>query len=133
MSFTSVLIREPKSRDDLTRALLALTSNVAEGVRYIASGDELSEAPQLVQVITMSLRGEAQYALEIYWSGLCDLADEAVAIYLAIAIQDQVIFSDDTPDPFRWLMATSSGLVQVIDLDVERLDDEGFVAYTIEP
>jgi len=131
MPFTTVFIRNPKSWDELSRAIRNMTRNVAAEVRYCASVEELSGDARVVDVVVMELKGAAHYALEIYWKGLCDVADDAVAMYLALSLDDDVICSDVGPNPQAWLLTKPSGTIDDIDLDIEQLDGHGRVVYKV--
>ncbi len=85
----------------------------------------------MINILVMELRGQADYALEIYWNGMNELADDTVGMYLAIALQSPVIVPDNAASPFSWLRLSPSGIIEQIDLDRERLHEDSTVSYVV--
>ena len=131
MCFSSVFINSPPDWEAVSKAVAALARNAASDIRYISSVEELSDDKTVIEIVVMELRGQADYAMEIYWKGMNLLADDAVGMYLANALQSPVIISDDDPSPYSWLRLSPNGIIDQIDLDIEQLDDNSTVSYTV--
>ena len=131
MCFSSVFINSPSDWKTVTRAVAALARNAASDIRYIGSVEEMSEDKTVIDIVVMELRGQADFAIEIYWKGMNELADDAVGMYLANALQSPVIVSDDDPSPYSWLRLSPNGIIEQIDLDIEQLDDNSTVSYVV--
>jgi hypothetical protein len=111
--------------------VVTLTRNAASDIRYISSVEELSEDKTVIDIVVMELRGLADYAMEIYWKGMNELADDAVGMYLANMLQSPAIVSDDEPSPYSWLRLSPNGIIDQIDLDIEQLDENSTVLYVV--
>jgi hypothetical protein len=131
MCFSTLFIKEPRDWATITNAVKALTRNRASDVRYVGDVENLSDEKSIVDVVVMQLTGDADYALEIYWKGMMELADDAVGMYLANALGAAVIISDDNPSPCTWLRLSPNGIIENIDLDIEKLDEHSIVKYKI--
>ena len=129
--FSSLFIKTPKDWAALTDAAMTLARNRASYVRYIADIEDLSEDKLIVDIVVMQLHGDADYALEIYWKGMTDLADDAVGMYFANALGSAVIISDDDPSPGSWLRLTPDGIIEKIHLDIKQLDEHSIVKYEV--
>ncbi len=133
MRFTTALIQQPSSWDALTGAVVALTRNRAVDIRYVAGVEELNGLSGVVHIVVMELSGAAQYAIEIHWAGLCDLADDAIAMHLACSIDSEVIISDDDLSPRSWLLLRPDGTLHEIEMDLKQLDEHNRVVYKVKP
>ena len=131
MCFSSVIINSPSDWNTVTRAVAALARNAVSDIWYIGSVEEMSEDKTVIDIVVMELRGQADFAIEIYWKGMNELADDAVGMYLANALQSPVIVSDDDPSPYSWLRLSPNGIMEQIDLDIEQLDENSTVSYVV--
>ncbi|MEI8016945.1 MAG: hypothetical protein WCH39_02040 [Schlesneria sp.] len=129
MCYSLLFIKAPKDWATITNAVIALTRNSAVDVRYVASIEDLTDDMSIVEIVVMQLSGKADYALQIYWKNMAILADDAVGMYLANALDAPVIISDDGPSAYSWLLLTPGGIIQKIDLDIVQLDEHSIVEY----
>ena len=132
MFFMSLFIDEPMDWATLTNSIAALTKNTASEVRYVASTEELSDDESIVDIVVMELRGQSDYALEIYWKGMNKLAKDAVAMHISTALNSPVIISTGDLPPFSWLRLCPNGMIETINLNTEKLGKDSTVSYTIE-
>ena len=71
------------------------------------------------------------YAIEVYWKGMTDVPEDAIAVYLAATLDSSVIISDDSVNPYSWLLVSPSGQVEIIDLDIVQLDESSTVSFRV--
>lgn len=131
MSFSTLFVNTPKDWDILTMAVKALTRNTATDVRYVSSIEDLSADKSIVDIVVMQLSGKADYALEIYWKGMANLAEDAVGMYMANALGSPVIVSDESPAPRSWLLLSPNGIMEQIVMDIDQLDEHSIVDYKV--
>ncbi len=129
MSLT-LFIQAPNEWDKVSEALLALTRNMASEVRFLGSHADISADPAVVEVVVMELNGEADHALEIFWKGLTELAADSVGMYLAHALESPVLAPHTNPSSSAcWLRLLPGGMIEEIELDMSKLNDDSTVAY----
>jgi hypothetical protein len=131
MSFSTLLIKSPNDWFTVANSLIALTQNVATDVHFVDSIEKLCDDSSIVDVVVMQLHGQADYALEIYWKGMANLADDTVGMHLAFSIGSAVIVSNNDPNPFLWLLLQPNGMIEEIEMDLDQLDLHSIVAYKL--
>ena len=132
VTVTTAFIRQPKSWESLADSVMKMTQNQATEVRYAASADEISDEPGVVHVVVMELAGAADYAIEIYWAGMCDMPSDTVGMHIACSINADVLVTADDDSPRSWWLLSPNGVLRAVDLDVEELERSNRVVYQIE-
>jgi hypothetical protein len=129
MEFTTLFIQAPNNWEKLTAALMALTQGTASDVRFIATADEISDSDTTIDVVVTSLKGKADYALEIFWKGMTTLADDAIGVYVAMGLTSDVIVRYGATHPYTWQLLGPTGTIEEIQIDHAKLVDHCTVSY----
>jgi hypothetical protein len=131
MAFNVLIIKKPRRWELVSSSIRALSRNDATEIRYITDIEDLSDDPSVVDVLLMSVTGEADYVMEIHGKSVLALLDDTVATHVAISTGQSVIVGRDTPNRCEWQLLGPDGRVEDIDLDIEKLDEHSEVQYRI--
>ncbi len=115
----------------VSSSIRALARNEATEIRYITDIEDLADDSSVVDVLLMSVTGQADYVMAIYGKSVLALPDDTVGMHMAIRTGQSVIVGRDTINPYEWQLFAPDGRVENIDLDIGKLDEHAEVQYKI--
>ena len=125
----TLLLKAPSDWGKVTSSLLALSRNKAREVRYINDAVDLSSDAGTIDVLVMGLKGQADYALDVYGKSLIELPNDTVGMHVALSTGEPVLVPDESIAPSCWLVLSPDGSVESVILDIEALNERSEVRY----
>jgi hypothetical protein len=80
-------------------------------------------------VVVTELKGQSDFALEIYGKNILDLPDDTVGRHIAESLGQPVIIPDSSLSPYGWQLLFPDGSIEDILMDIDKLDVNSTVEY----
>ncbi len=129
MNINFFIIKSPKSWDLIGKVLISCSKNKAIDVEYIKDINDICSNREVISVFVRSLRGLADYAIEVYGKNVLNLPDDTIGMHLAKSLGSNVIISDDKANPYSWTLLKPDGQTISISVDVDKLDNKSILEY----
>ncbi len=100
----------------------------ADAITFVPNFEALSDISAGKFALLETLGGEFPQQISIYWQSAA--SHEELATFLARVFAVDVLYSDDTVNPFRWLVH-ANGQTRAVIVDSDALDEGYFVVSAI--
>jgi hypothetical protein len=120
------------SHADIRRALAETLGLDETAIILVAEVYQLPvPSASAVACVVRDRGGQFRVSLEIYPGAASDIPESDFAMRMCRHLKCRCLISDDSTNPYRWLLVTGSAEPQPVYVSVRHLDDDG--AFVLDP